>query len=54
MSKEADKVIMIDGCFLQCIGRILKNQVDEEKVIHIDAEELMDGTGCSERSFLLF
>jgi uncharacterized metal-binding protein len=35
-TKEADKVIMIDGCFLKCIGRILKNQVDEEKVIHID------------------
>jgi len=35
-AKEADKVIMIDGCFLKCIGRILKNQVDEKKVIHID------------------
>ena len=35
-TKEADKVIMIDGCFLKCIGRVLKNQVDEEKVIHID------------------
>ena len=35
-AKEAEKVVMIDGCFLKCIGRILKNQVDEEKVIHID------------------
>ncbi len=35
-TKEADKIIMIDGCFLLCIGRILKNQVDEAKVIHID------------------
>lgn len=35
-TKEADEVIMIDGCFLKCVGRILKNQVDEEKVIHID------------------
>jgi len=35
-TKEADKVIMIDGCFLKCVGRVLKNQIDEEKVIHID------------------
>lgn len=35
--KAADQVVMIDGCFLKCIGRILKNQVDPEKIIHIDA-----------------
>ncbi len=35
--KEADKVVMIDGCFLKCIGRILNNLVDEEKIVHIDA-----------------
>jgi uncharacterized metal-binding protein len=35
--KEADKVVMIDGCFLKCIGRILKNLLDEEKIVHIDA-----------------
>ena len=35
--KGADKVIMIDGCFLKCHGRVLKNLVGEEKVIHIDA-----------------
>ncbi len=33
----ADKVVMIDGCFLKCLGRILKNIVDEEKIIHIDS-----------------
>jgi hypothetical protein len=27
--KEADKVVMVDGCFLQCIGRLLNNLVDE-------------------------
>ncbi len=36
-AKEANKIIMIDGCFLKCVGRILKNLVDEEKMIHIDA-----------------
>lgn len=35
--KGADRVIMIDGCFLKCHGRVLKNLVPEEKVVHIDA-----------------
>ncbi len=34
---ESDKVVMIDGCFLECHGRILKNLIDEEKIFHIDA-----------------
>ena len=38
--KDADKVVMIDGCFLKCIGRILKNLIDEEKIVHIDALSL--------------
>ena len=36
-AKESDKVVMIDGCFLLCHGRILKNLIDEEKIFHIDA-----------------
>ena len=35
--KEANKVLMIDGCFLGCHGRVLKKLVGEEKVVHIDA-----------------
>lgn len=35
--READKIIMIDGCFLKCVGRILENLVDEGKIIHVDA-----------------
>ncbi len=35
--KKADKVVMIDGCFLKCHGRVLKGLVDEDKVIHVDA-----------------
>ncbi len=38
--KESEKIIMIDGCFLKCVGRILKNLVDEEKIVHIDALSL--------------
>jgi len=35
--KEADRVIMVNGCFLKCIGRVLNNLVDQDKIIHIDA-----------------
>lgn len=35
--KEAEKSIMIDGCFLKCHGRVLKKLVSEDKVVHIDA-----------------
>jgi uncharacterized metal-binding protein len=35
--KEADKSVMIDGCFLMCHGRVLKKLIGDEKVIHIDA-----------------
>ncbi len=38
--KVADKVVMVDGCFLKCIGRVLNNLVDEEKIVHIDALQL--------------
>ncbi len=33
----ADKSIMIDGCFLKCHGRILKEMIGEQRVVHIDA-----------------
>lgn len=35
--KGADKVVMIDGCFLKCHGRLLRTMVLEDKVVHIDA-----------------
>ena len=34
--KGAEKVVVIDGCFLKCIGRITENLIDKEKIIHID------------------
>lgn len=36
-AKAAERVVMIDGCFLKCHGRALKNLVAEEKMIHFDA-----------------
>lgn len=35
--KTADQVILIDGCFLRCHGRILENIIDEDKLIQFDA-----------------
>lgn len=35
--KTADKVVLIDGCFLRCHGRILENIIDKEKLIQFDA-----------------
>ncbi len=35
--KEADKILMIDGCFLKCHGRVLKGLVGEGKMVQIDA-----------------
>ncbi len=34
--KDARRVVMIDGCFLKCLGRVLNNFIDAEKIIHID------------------
>ena len=34
--RHAPKVVMIDGCFLTCHGRVLKTLVSDEKVVHID------------------
>jgi uncharacterized metal-binding protein len=35
--KDAEKAVMIDGCFLKCHGRALKGLLGEEKVVEIDA-----------------
>lgn len=34
--KSASKCIVIDGCFLKCHGRVVKNLIDKEKIIHFD------------------
>lgn len=35
--KEAPKSIMIDGCFLQCHGRVLRQLIGHEKLVQVDA-----------------
>ncbi len=36
-SRKAIKVVVIDGCFMHCHGRIMKNIVGHENVIQFDA-----------------
>ena len=38
--KGAEKVVVIDGCFLKCIGRITENVINKEKIIHIDTNPM--------------
>ena len=35
--KTAEKVVLIDGCFLRCHGRIIENLIDEDKLVQFDA-----------------
>ena len=43
--KSAETVIVIDGCFLRCMGRALENVIDEDRIIHIDTNPLYKGYG---------
>jgi uncharacterized metal-binding protein len=36
-ARKANKVVVIDGCFMRCHGRIMKNVVGRENVIQFDA-----------------
>ena len=35
--RKAEKVVLIDGCFLRCHGRILENLLGQEKLVQFDA-----------------
>lgn len=36
-AKKAKKVVVIDGCFMKCHGRVMKNIVGQENMIQFDA-----------------
>lgn len=38
--RQADKVVMVDGCFLRCVGRLMSSIVSPEAVVQIDALKL--------------
>jgi len=35
--RKANNVVLIDGCFLRCNGRILRNLIEEDRLIEFDA-----------------
>ncbi len=35
--READQVVVIDGCFLHCHGRIAEHIIDRDKLVTVDA-----------------
>ncbi|NIM03179.1 hypothetical protein GTN66_03390, partial [bacterium] len=35
--RKANKVVLVDGCFLRCHGRILRNLIKEDRLIEFDA-----------------
>ncbi len=35
--RQAEKVVVIDGCFIQCHGRMVKNLIEEGRLIQFDA-----------------
>ena len=35
--RSAERSIMIDGCFLQCHGRVLRKLVPQERIVHFEA-----------------
>lgn len=41
--KAAEKVVVIDGCFLSCMGRVLEHVVDKDRILHIDTNPLYKG-----------
>lgn len=38
--REAERVLVVDGCFLRCHGRVVDQLVASERVIHIDAHRI--------------
>ena len=35
--KKAENVVLIDGCFLRCCGRIIENLLEKDKLAQFDA-----------------
>jgi uncharacterized metal-binding protein len=35
--RKSEKIVLIDGCFLRCHGRVLENLVGEENLLQFDA-----------------
>lgn len=38
--RQAEKVVVIDGCFIQCHGRLARNLIDEGRLVQFDAHSI--------------
>lgn len=44
-ARKADKVVVIDGCFMRCHGRIMKNLIGDENMVQFDALPIYNTNG---------
>lgn len=44
-ARKANRVVVIDGCFMRCHGRIMKNLLDEGSMVQFDALEIYNTDG---------
>jgi uncharacterized metal-binding protein len=52
-AKKAHKVVVIDGCFMRCHGRIMKNVVGHENMIQFDAFSMYNKGGKYSETMLV-
>lgn len=52
-AKKANKVVVIDGCFMHCHGRIMKNIVGAENLIQFDALPMYNEDGRYSETMLI-
>lgn len=52
-AKKADKFLVIDGCFMHCHGRIMKNIIDKDNLIVFDALRIYN-EGNKYSNFMLY
>jgi len=44
-ARKAEKVVVIDGCFMRCHGRIMANIIGEENMIQFEALKVYNKSG---------
>lgn len=52
-AKKASNVVVIDGCFMRCHGRIMKNIVGAENMIQFDALSMYNKDGRYTNAMLI-
>ncbi len=52
-AKKSDKVVVIDGCFMHCHGRIMKNLIGEKNLLQFDALPMYNEGGRYSETMLV-